>query len=109
MTDKIAGKSYRIADARWKQSEPLLPPELTGKGVRRRMDDREAMEAVFYIFHTGCGWNELPRCMGAKSTVHARFQRWQKAGVFQRMWLEGLLNYDEMKAFVWHGKRITRK
>ena len=71
------------------------------------MDNRKAMEAIFYVFRTGYGWNALPRCMGAKSTVHARFQQWRKAGVFQRMWLEGLLSYDEMKAFVWHGKRIS--
>jgi putative transposase len=109
MTDNIARKSYRISDALWEQIKPLLPPKLPQKGGRPRMDNRKAMEAIFYVFHTGCGWKALPRSMGAKSTVHARFQKWRKAGLFQRMWLEGLLSYDEMKAFVWHGKRVSRK
>ena len=44
-----------------------------------------------------------------KTGLHARFQKWRKADVFQRMWLEVLLSYDEMKALVWHGKRMSRK
>ncbi len=109
MTDNIVRKSYRIPDSLWKQIEPLLPPEIPRKGGRPRMDNRKAMEAIFYVFRTGWNWKALPRCMGAKSTVYARFQKWRKSGVFQRMWLEGLLSYDEMKALVWHGKRMRRK
>jgi putative transposase len=65
------------------------------------MDDRKAMTAIFYILRTGCQWKALPRSLGAPSTVHDRFQEWRKAGVFQRMWEEGLGLYDELEGIDW--------
>jgi putative transposase len=53
------------------------------------------MSAVFYVLRTGCQWNALPRSLGASSTVHDRFQEWRKAGVFKRMWIDGLSIYDK--------------
>ena len=41
------------------------------KAGRPRMNDRQAMNAIFYILRTGCQWkNALPRSLGASSTVH---------------------------------------
>lgn len=65
------------------------------------MDNRKAMNAIFYVARTGCQWKALPRSLGRKSTVHDRFQEWRKAGVFERMWRESLLEYDEMKGIEW--------
>jgi putative transposase len=42
---------------------------------RPRMNGRNAMSAIFYILRTGCQWKELPRDLGASSTVHDRFQK----------------------------------
>jgi putative transposase len=94
--------SYKISDALWVEIEPLLPPEKPKpKGGRPRMDNRQAMDAIFYLLRTGCQWKALPRSLGAPSTVHDRFQEWQKAGVFQRMWEVGLGKYDELKGLDW--------
>ena len=42
-------KSYKIPDALWAEIEPLLPPEKPKpKGGRPRMDNRQAMDAIFY-------------------------------------------------------------
>ena len=38
------------------------------KTGRPRMDDRKAMNAIFYIARTGCQWKALPRSLGASST-----------------------------------------
>ncbi len=65
------------------------------------MDDRKAMNAIFYVLRTGCQWNALPRSLGASSTVHDRFQEWRKAGVFEKIWREGLLEYDSKKGIEW--------
>lgn len=66
------------------------------------MNDRKAMSAIFYILRTGCQWKALPRSMGAPSTVHDRFQEWQQAGVFRRLWVDGLLGYDEKIGIDWN-------
>ena len=33
--------------------------------------------------------------------VHDRFQEWRKAGVFKRMWIDGLLEYDKKTGIDW--------
>jgi len=106
MSDDNVNGTYRISDALWEQIEPLLPPGLPKPRTGRpRMDDRKAMEAILYVLRTNCAWKALPRSLGAKSTVHDRFQEWLKAGVFQRMWQAGVLTYDELRTLVWRGKR----
>lgn len=59
------------------------------------------MTAIFYILRTGCQWNALPRSIGASSTVHDRFQEWREAGIFEKLWKEGLLEYDTKKGIDW--------
>jgi putative transposase len=104
MANEDMDGKYRISDALWEQIKPLLPPELPGKRTGQLgMDDRKAMVAVLYIFRTNLKWKELPRSLGASSTVHRRFQEWRRTGVFQRMWREGLLTYDELRTMIWHG------
>ena len=46
------------------------------------MSDRQAFAAIVCVLRTGMQWNALPRELGASSTVHNRFQEWEKAGFF---------------------------
>ena len=93
---------YEIPDVIWSRIIPLLPPPKKKKKVGRpRMNDRKAMNAIFYVLRTGCQWNALPRSLGASSTVHDRFQDWRKAGVFKRMWIDGLSVYNKNNTINW--------
>lgn len=96
------GTEYEVPNVLWERIVPLLlPPKKKKKAGRPRMDDRKAMSAIFYILRTGCQWNALPRSLGASTTVFDRFQEWQRAGVFRRMWVEGLLEYDKKVGIDW--------
>jgi putative transposase len=98
-------ETYQISDSLWAQIKILLPPELPKRSDGRpRIDQRKAMEAILYIFRSGCIWGSLPGSLGSPSAVRRRFREWQKAGVFQRMWQADLLTYDEMRDMVWYGK-----
>lgn len=92
-------KRFKIPDKLWEKIKEYIPKPKPPKrpGGRPRMDDRKALEAIFYILRTGCQWNALPRSMGASSTVHDRFQEWEKAGVFEELWRAGLMEYDIKK------------
>lgn len=50
--------------------------------------------AIFYVLTTGIQWKAIPRCLGAASTVHDRFQEWVRAGVFEALWTTGLVEFD---------------
>ncbi len=43
------------------------------------------MNAVIYIAKTGMPWRDLPERFGPWKTVHSRFSRWNRQGVFERV------------------------
>jgi transposase len=93
---------WRIPDPLWLHFQTVLPqPQPKPKGGRPRMDDRQALDAIFYVLRTGCQWKALPRSLGAGSTVHDRFQEWQRAGVFEKLWAAGLQKYDAEVGLDW--------
>ena len=65
------------------------------------MDDRKAFAAIVRVLRTGIQWNALPRELGARSTLHDRFQEWECAGFFEELWRAGLAEYDEMEGIEW--------
>lgn len=96
--------SFSLSDELWAKIEPLLPvpqPKRRDRPGRPRQDNRQMMTAIFYLLRTGCQWHALPRSLGAPSTVHDRFQEWQQASVFERMWQAGLQEYDALKGLDW--------
>ena len=102
MIDEVVAVAWRIPDELWKRIEPLLPPEKPKpKGGRPRMPNRQAMDGIFYVLRTGCQWKALPRGLGATSTVHDRFQEWQVAGVFEKIWQAGVVAFDELEGIEW--------
>jgi putative transposase len=102
MDNNEINKEFLVPDQLWEQIEPLLPPEPPKlKGGRPMMDNRKAMDAIFYVLRTGCQWKALPGSLGAPSTVYDRFQKWVKDGVFQEMWKAGLLKCEELKKLDW--------
>lgn len=94
--------NFQIPDELWERIAPLLPPERPKiKSGRPRMEDRKAMNAIFYVLRTGGHWKALPRTLGASSTVHDRFQEWRAAGVFEKLWQAGVIEYDELVGIEW--------
>ena len=105
--DRTVDAAYQIPDRLWERIERLLPPpKPKKKSGRPRMDDRLAMNAIFYVLRTGCQWKAIPSSLGAGSTVHDRFQEWCDAGVFQRLWKQGLTEYDAKKGLEWRWQAI---
>ena len=79
MISEISGidSSYEIPDELWNQIFPLLvhkPKRKKKTGRRPRIDDRKAMNAIFYIARYWMSVEALPRSLGASSTVQDRYQ-----------------------------------
>jgi putative transposase len=93
---------WAVSDELWAQVEPLIPPTPShAKGGRTRVADRQVFSAIVYVLRTGIQWNALPRELGASSTVHDRFQEWERAGLFRTLWKAGLTSYDEFQGIDW--------
>jgi len=103
--DSKPNRKWLMPDALWKEMELLLPAEkCKGKktrGGRPCVDVRRALDAIFYVLRTGCQWKALPRSLGSGSTAHRYFQKFCKAGVFERLWRKGLHRYDGLKGIRW--------
>ncbi len=100
----IHDDQWRIPQALWERIEPLLPPRpLHPLGCHNpRVDDRKAMDAIFFVLRTGCQWNALNATgICSSSSAHRRFQEWISAGVFVNLWAQGLEEYDELKGLDW--------
>ena len=99
------GQKWLISDELWKKIEPLLPKRVNPHprgGGRKRRADREVMNAILFVLRTGCQWNALNATgLCASSTAHDRFQQWVKAGVLEKLWRQGLEEYDELKGLDW--------
>jgi transposase len=104
-TSKIPySDKWQIPDELWERIELLLPP---GKSHplgchRPRVDNRRAMDAIFFVLRTGCQWNALNATgICSSSSAHRRFQEWTGAGVFGKLWALGLKEYDACKGIDW--------
>lgn len=111
-TQYVDVASWELSDSLWQQIEPLLPlpkSRYRGRGKKRRniggrppADRRKLMSGILYVLRTGCQWNALPKEQyGSGKTAHRYFQRWVRAGVFRRMWVAGLTQYDELQGIAW--------
>jgi transposase len=93
-----------MPDALWDRIQPLLPPRPSHPlGCHRpRVDDRRAMDAIFFVLRTGCHWNALKATgICSSSSAHRRFQEWAQAGVFEQLWALGLQEYNELRQIQW--------
>jgi len=70
------------------------------------MDNRKAFTAIIYVLRTGIQWNALPRELGASSTVHDRYQEWERLGFFEELWRAGLSEYDELEGIEWEWQAL---
>ena len=73
---------------------------------RKPLPARQIFSAIVYVLRTGCQWKALPREFGSASAIHAHFQRWQREGLFVKLWQTGLAEYDEMEGIAWRWQSI---
>ncbi len=73
-----------LTEARWKQLQPLLPPQKPQTG-RPAQDHRQIVEGILWKIQTGSSWREMPERFGPWSTLASRYRIWRKEGRWTRM------------------------
>ena len=73
---------YDLTDFEWSVIEPLLP---TGRPGPRPVNNRRVLNGIFWVLRAGAPWRDLPERYGPYTTAYNRFNRWRKAGVWDRL------------------------
>jgi transposase len=91
---KLGGVSMAVApwvvsDELWARVGPLLPrvERRFRYPGRKRLPDRQALQGILFVLHTGIAWRHLPPELGfgGGSTCWRRLDEWQRAGVWERL------------------------
>src|SRR5215210_6184511 len=85
----MAAAPWIVSDELWELVEPLLPKRERRFRYpgRKRLPDREALQGILFVLHTGIAWQHLPAELGFGSgvTCWRRLDEWQRAGVWERL------------------------
>ncbi len=77
-------KRYELSDRQWQRICDLVPGKAGDPG-RTGADNRLFVNGVLWVLRSGAHWHDLPPRYGKWKSVHKRFTRWAKAGVWQRI------------------------
>lgn len=73
---------YDLTDFEWSVIEPVLPKGRPGPQPR---NNRRVMNGIFWVLRTGAPWRDLPERYGPYTSAYNRFNRWRKAGIWDRL------------------------
>lgn len=73
-----------LTDEHWERIARFLPPQKPQTG-RPNKDHRTILAGMLWVVQTGSSWRDLPAAFGPWETVHTRYQRWRKAGIWQQI------------------------
>ncbi len=82
---------FDLTDFEWSVIQPLLPTKVRGVP---RADDRRVLNGIFWRLRTGAPWADIPARYGPHTTCVNRFNRWRKAGVWDRLLVGVSRAYD---------------
>jgi putative transposase len=98
-------KRYELSEEQWRRLEPMLPGKATDPG-RTAADNRLFINGVLWVLRSGARWSDLPERYGKYKTVHKRFTRWARAGVWERIFT--LLARDRDNEYLMIDSSIVR-
>ncbi|MFG3532875.1 transposase [Streptomyces sp. NPDC047917] len=80
-------RPWIVDDELWVLIEPLLPPRPERSPGPRPVSDRLCLQGILFVLYNDMAWQLLPPELGFGSgqTCWRRLDRWQKAGVFDRL------------------------
>ena len=79
-----AYERHDISDESWAKIELSLPGRKGTWGGNAR-DNRQFVNAVFWILRTGAPWRDLPPSYGDWKNTHKRFCHWRDKGGWERL------------------------
>ena len=82
--NKPAHRRDDISNKLWSLLKPHLPGNRGSVG-RPALDNRQFINAVFWILRTGAPWRDLPPDLGDWKNTQRRFCRWRDKGIWEKL------------------------
>lgn len=82
----IMNSRHKLTDEQWHKIKDYLLGK-DGHAGRRASNNRLFIDAIIWAARTGAPWRDLPPEFGKWSSVHKRFTRWSKKGVWQMIFI----------------------
>lgn len=96
---------FEISDELWAEIEPLIPVRQRRRRHpgRKALPDRQVLNGILHVLHTGIAWEDLPREYGYGSgvTCWRRLRDWQAAGVWDALHQRLLTRLNAAGAIDW--------
>lgn len=103
---------FEVPPKMWKKIRKMFPeaPKKRGRG-RPRADNRAVMNGIWYVLWTGCQWKAVPKVLFGvcSSTLHNRFQEWQRQGLFAKIMRIMAKFYARQRGIGWCWQSIDSK
>jgi len=103
---------FRVPRPLWRRVRKHIPKvKQTGKPGRKRADNRAVLNGIWYVLWTGCQWKAVHQeWFGVcSSTLHERFQEWQRSGVFEAIMREMVQFYARQRHIKWKWQAMDSK
>jgi len=86
-------REMELTDKQWDKVKDALPGKSSDPG-RTAQDNRLFVEAVYWVGRNGGRWRALPPEYGKWYSVHQRFIRWARKGIWQMIFNTLAVNAD---------------
>jgi transposase len=84
---------YALSDSQWDWIKDKLPGKASDPG-RSGGDNRRFVEAILWVGRHGARWRAIPNQYGHWNSIHRRFRRWSRQGVWQMIFNTLAANAD---------------
>ena len=90
-----AHRRHDISDRTWSLLEPHLLGQAGSWGGKAK-DNRQFINAVFWVLRTGAPWRDLPPDYGDWKNTNRRFCRWRDKGLWEKI-LENMIDNPDFE------------
>jgi len=102
---------WEVPEGLWERIERVLPRDkVPGSRGRPALPNRQVFNGILFVLRTGCQWKGLRKeWFGASSSLHARFQAWNRAGLWKKCYRMMVMYYHKKRRIKWRWQSIDSK
>ncbi len=102
---------WEVPDGLWNQIKQVLPREKRKGNVGRpALPNRQVLNGILFVLRSGCQWKGLKKeWYGASSSLHKRFQEWNKSGLWKKIYRLIVKYYQKKRRIQWKWQAVDSK